>query len=128
MKDSAVQMHKHAARDFLQLVIAGEIDEAYGKYVDMGGKHHNVFFPSGFANLKAAMAENQNQFPNKEFTIKNVIGDENLVAVHSHLRFNPTEKGMVVVHLFRFQGGKIVEMWDLGQAIPPGMPNTDGAF
>jgi hypothetical protein len=35
---------------------------------------------------------------------------------------------MVVVHLFRFQGDKVVEMWDLGQAVPADSPNQDGIF
>ncbi len=40
----------------------------------------------------------------------------------------PGEPGIAVVHLFRFQAGKIVEMWDCGQQLPADSPNTDGAF
>ena len=74
------------------------------------------------------MKEDHHQFPNKQFTIKNVIGEGDLVAVHSHLVIRPSEPGMSVVHLFRFQGEKIVELWDIGQAIPADSPNLDGAF
>jgi len=120
--------NSQAAVDFLQLVVGGKIEEAYKKYVDMKGKHHNIFFPAGFQALLKAMKESHVQFPNKEFTIKNVIGNGELVAVHSHMALNPAENGMVVVHIFRFQNGKIVEMWDLGQPIPGNSPNKDGAF
>ncbi len=120
--------NKQTAVEFLKLVIAGRIDEAYEKYVDLGGKHHNTFFAAGFPVLRDAMKENDVQFPNKQFTIKNVLGDGDMVAVHSHLNLKPDNAGMVVVHIFRFKDGKIVEMWDCGQAIPDDSPNQDGAF
>ncbi len=128
MTDNNTSSHRQAAVEFLQLVVTGHIDEAYQKHVDMKGKHHNLFFPAGFPSLQKAMNESHVQFPNKLFTIKNVIGDGNLVAVHSHIVLTPAEKGMVVVHMFRFQGPKIVEMWDCGQPIPADSPNKDGAF
>jgi predicted SnoaL-like aldol condensation-catalyzing enzyme len=123
-----IQARKQAAVQFLQLVVAGQIDEAYRRYVDFSGRHHNPFFLAGFPALKKAMSENQIQFPNKQLTVKNVLGDGDLVAVHSHIVLRPVETGIVAVHLFRFEGNKIVEMWDCGQPIPADSPNNDGAF
>ncbi len=120
--------HKAAALQFLNLVITGQIDQAYQKYVDMQGKHHNNFFPAGFSALQKAMKENHTQFPNKQLRIINTISDGDLVAVHSHLLLRPGEAGMIVVHLFRFQHHKIVEIWDCGQVLPADSPNRDGAF
>jgi predicted SnoaL-like aldol condensation-catalyzing enzyme len=128
MADSSVEARKRAAVDFLQLVVAGRIDDAYEKYVDMHGKHHNVFTATGFPALRKGMADNETQSPNKQITVKHVLGDGDLVAVHSQLTLRAGEAGMAVVHLFRFQGGKIVEMWDLGQAAPADSPNADGMF
>ena len=119
---------KQLARDFLKLVIADKIDEAYQKYVDMKGKHHNVFFLAGFSELQKAMKDNGLQFPNKIFEIKNILSDNDLVAVHSHLRFKPEDKGMITIHLFRFKNNKIIEMWDCGQIIPEHSPNKDCPF
>ena len=123
-----VRVHKEAAVDFLQLVIAGRIDEAYRKHVDMQGKHHNPWFGAGFAALKQAMLENHMQMPNKQLTVKNVLGDGDMVAVHSRLMLRSGEQGMAVVHIFRFQGNRIVEMWDIGEATPADSPNADGRF
>ncbi|HLD04444.1 MAG TPA: nuclear transport factor 2 family protein [Candidatus Nanoarchaeia archaeon] len=120
--------HKQSATSFLNLIIAGKIDEAYEKYVNLQGKHHNAYFPAGFPVLKKAMMEAHIQSPNKQFTIKNVLEDGDLVAVHSHLIINPGEKGMITLHMFRFKDNKIVEMWDCGQPIPNDSPNKDGAF
>lgn len=119
---------KQAAVQFLQLVVAGRIDEAYQQHVDMQGKHHNPFFPAGFPALQKAMIENHGQFPNKRLIVKHVLVDGDLVAVHSHIVPRQGEKGMAVVHLFRFHGNKIVEMWDCGQPLPTDSPNKDGAF
>jgi predicted SnoaL-like aldol condensation-catalyzing enzyme len=119
---------KQAAVQFLQLVVIGRTDEAYEKYVDMQGKHHNLFFPPGFLELRKAMIENHVQFPNKQLTIKNVLGDGDLVAVHSHILLRPGETGISAVHLFRFLEYRIVEMWDCNQPIPANSPNKDGAF
>jgi len=128
MTDVNTETRKRTAVEFLNLVVAGRIDEAYQKFVNMKGKHHNVFFPAGFPALQQAMKDSDVQFPNKKFAVKNVIADGDMVAVHSHIILNPKEKGMVVVHIMKFQGDRIVEFWDCGQAIPADSPNKDGAF
>lgn len=33
-----------------------------------------------------------------------------------------------VVHVFRFQGNLIAELWDVGQAVPENSPNEYGMF
>lgn len=119
---------KQMAVEFLQLVVAGRIDEAYETFVDMQGRHHNPFFPQGFPALQRAMVENHMQFQTKRLTIKQVLGDGELVAVHSHLELRPGENGMSVVHIFRFLNDRIVELWDCGQTLPSESPNLDGAF
>jgi predicted SnoaL-like aldol condensation-catalyzing enzyme len=120
--------NREAALGFLNLVIAGEIDEAYWDYVSMEGKHHNVFFDAGFPALREAMKENQIQFPHKRMTVKNVLSDGDLVAVHSHVELGDGGPGIVAVHLFRFEDEKIAEMWDCGQSIPAESPNVDGVI
>jgi predicted SnoaL-like aldol condensation-catalyzing enzyme len=120
--------HKQDALTFLEMVIAGEIDDAYLKYAAKEGKHHNPFFQAGFDALREAMKENHVKYPLKQLTIGHVISDGDLVAVHSHLVLRKGEAGMVVVHLFRFQGDKIIEFWDVGQPVPENSLNTDGMF
>jgi len=126
--DKTPNERKQAAVDFLQLVVSGKINEAYHKYVDLGGKHHNPHFRDGFLALQKAMSDNQVKYPRKQLTVKNVLGDGDLVAVHSRLLMGPGEIAVIAVHLFRFSGGKIVEMWDCGQPVPADSPNKDGAF
>ncbi len=125
---SSNETNKKRAVEFLQLVVSGRIEEAYSKFVDEKGKHHNVFFAAGFVALRKAMIENHGQFPDKKYTVKNVIGDGDFVAVHAHLDPGDGGRGMIVVHIVRFKGDRIVEFWDCGQQIPADSPNLDGPF
>ena len=72
--------YKKAAVEFLQMVVAGDIEKAYEKHVDMTGKHHNSFCPAGFEGLKKGMIENDAQFTHKKITVKHVLGDGDLVS------------------------------------------------
>src|SRR5271168_2696625 len=125
MKDTS-EKNKQSALDFLKLVITGHIDKAYEKYVDMKGKHHNAYTLAGFSALQKGMKDADIQFPHKQFSAKHILGDGDLVAIHSHLLLEVGKTDLVVVHLFRFKDDKIVEMWDLGQAITPDLLNKDG--
>jgi predicted SnoaL-like aldol condensation-catalyzing enzyme len=40
----------------------------------------------------------------------------------------PGDSGIAVVHIFRFQGNNIAELWDIGQAMPENSPNENGMF
>lgn len=75
-----------------------------------------------------AMEENAKKNPNKIFEIKHALEDNNLVVVHSHVRQNPTERRAVVMHIFRFEADKIVELWDFGQPVPENIINENGMF
>ena len=56
------------------------------------------------------------------------LEDGDRVATVSHVRQNPQDRGGVVVHVFRFEGKRIAELWDVGQAIPEQMVNENGMF
>lgn len=120
--------NKAVAIDFLNMVIAGKFDEAYSKYVDMKGKHHNAYTAAGFSALKQGMMENESKFPNKKFEIRHVVEEENMVATHSWVALAPGDLELGAVHWFRFEDEKIVELWDVGQQIPKDLVNRDGMF
>ena len=116
------------AVSFLKLASSGKVNEAYYKYVGVGFRHHNPFFEGSAESLQVGMEENAKQSPNKVFTILRTISEEDLVVTHSHVQQNPEQCGAVVVHIFRFENGKIVELWDVGQPVPEETPNQYGMF
>ncbi len=75
-----------------------------------------------------AMEENAAKNPDKIFEVKHAVQEGEFVAVHSHIRQYPADLGGAVVHIFRFKDDRIVEFWDVGQAIPENSPNENGMF
>ena len=51
-----------------------------------------------------------------------------LPGSEDHQRLHRAGVEIAVVHILRFEGGKIVEMWDIGQEIPADSPNALGMF
>jgi predicted SnoaL-like aldol condensation-catalyzing enzyme len=92
------------------------------------GKHHSPHFAAGFDALKSGMEENSRHFPHKQLTLKHALSEGDLVAIHSHVVLEPGDLGIAVMHLFRFEEGKLVELWDFAQPVPAESPNADGLF
>lgn len=119
---------KEKAVSFLQMVAAGEVSEAYRKYIGSNFRHHNPFFRGDADSLMLAMVENAAENPHKIFEVKRAIEEGDIVAVHSHVKQKQEDLGGAVVHIFRFQNDLIVELWDVGQPIPENSPNENGVF
>jgi predicted SnoaL-like aldol condensation-catalyzing enzyme len=119
---------KEKAQDFLRLASKGQSREAFQLYVGENFKHHNVYFKGDGLTLMTAMEEAAKKNPDKIFEIQRALEDENLVAVHSHVRQTPNDLGVAVIHIFRFDQDKIVELWDFGQAVPADTVNENGMF
>ena len=119
---------KDRAVSFLRLAGSGKVRDAYERYVGRGFRHHNAFFCGDRESLMKAMEENAAKNPDKVLGVKLALQDGNYVAVHSHVRQNARDRGAAVVHIFRFEDERIVELWDLGQAIPQDSPNEHGMF
>ena len=118
--------NKDAAVTFLQMSSRGDLSEAYSKFVGPGFKHHNPYFEGSADTLMAAMVENARANPSKILDVKRTIAEGDLVSVHSHVRLKPEDQGGAVVHLFRFEVGRVVELWDVGQEVPEESPNEYG--
>jgi len=116
------------ARSFLHLVAAGRIREAYDRHVSADFRHHNPFCRGDRESLLRAMEENEAGHPNKQLEIEIMLEDGPMVMACSHVRQKPDDLGAAIVHIFRFEDGLIVELWDVGQAIPPESPNENGMF
>lgn len=120
--------HKDTAVSFLKLSASGNAREAHAKFAGNGFRHHNPYFAGSAEALIAAMEENARQNPSKVLDVKHVIAEGEFVVVHSHVRQTPGDLGAVVVHIFRFEEGRIVELWDLGQPVLENSPNQYGMF
>ena len=119
---------KNAAIEFLQLVASGKVRDGFDRFVGPGFRHHNPYFAGDPDSLKAAMEAAAAENPLTTLEVQRTLQDGDLVAVHSKLRHEPNDRGLATVHICRFEGERIVEMWDLWLAPPENSPNQNGMF
>ena len=120
--------HKDAAISFLQLSATGKVREAYDTYVSNSFRHHNPYFRGDATSLATGMEENARQYPHKMLEVVRALEDGDQVAVLSRVRLSPDGQDIALVHLFRFEGDQVVELWDVGQPVPDDSPNEHGMF
>lgn len=114
------------AMDFLRLAAKGNAKTAFQLYVGSTFKHHNAYFKGDADTLMNAMDESHIKTPNKVFEIQRALQEDDLVAVHS--RVEQPQGEIAVVHIFRFEAGKIIELWDIGMPVPKEKVNENGIF
>jgi predicted SnoaL-like aldol condensation-catalyzing enzyme len=119
---------KAKAQHFLQLSSKGKSRQAFELYVASNFRHHNPYFKGDGNTLMIAMEEAAAMNPEKNFEIHRALEDRDLVAVHSRVRRNPDDLGAAVIHIFRFEGERIAELWDFGQAVEALTENENGMF
>ena len=118
---------KDVAVSFLRQAASGRVREAY-EHVGKGFRHHNPFFAGNAEALMAGMEENARENPDKQLDVLHALEDGDMVAVHSRVQQRPDDRGAALVHLFRFEGDRIAELWDIGQPVPDESVNANGMF
>ena len=119
---------RQAAITFLKLAASGKVSEAFAQYISADFRHHNPYFPGDARSLKAGMMEAHQKFPNTTLEVKHVFEEDDLVAVHSRVTHSADTPEIAVVHIFRFEKGRIAELWDVGMEAPKDSPNENGMF
>lgn len=130
-----LEERKQMARDVLELAFAPDVSledkraRLPGIINDQKYIQHNPMADDGLDSLLGFLAFVESEYGAVDLSIKRVIGEGDLVAVHSHYKFGPKdERGSAIVDIFRFENGKIVEHWDVIQAIPEGSENPNTMF
>jgi len=125
-------MERHGLKDtaiaFLTRVVAGDVRGAYEQHVGDGFRHHNPYFPGDVQSLRKGMEDDEARNPGKTLDVQLAVQEEDYVAVHSRLRRAVDDPGFAVVHIFRFEQGRIAELWDIVQAVPNESVNRNGMF
>ena len=66
--------------------------------------------------------------PERTMTIHRIIASDDIVAVHYHSQANPEDPGFAVVDIFRVDDCRLVEHWDVVQAVPEQAENDNTMF
>lgn len=121
--------NKERAQTFLRMAAAGDVEAAYARFVDPAFVHHNQYFKGDRQSLLEAMRDAHVASPNRSLEVRTAYEDGGTVITHSLVtRASGEPQQIVVVHIFRFSEGRIVELWDVGQPVMAESPNANGLF
>lgn len=111
---------------YTMVFIDKQVAEGFARYVGPVYIQHNPRVPDG----PEAAVKLLSQFITAESRsdIKRVVASDDLVVLHVHSRANAQDRGRAVVDIFRVANGKIVEHWDVIQAVPEQAANTNTMF
>jgi len=120
--------------DFFRLIGEGRPKDGL-KYFAAECVQHNPYVHGGMDALldsMAAVQKEQSEFTDSSIFLRHVLEQGDVVAVHTEILFSksdPGKGGLRQVHIFRFgNNDKVLEYWDVSQAISQDMPNAAGAF
>jgi predicted SnoaL-like aldol condensation-catalyzing enzyme len=121
------EVNKKRVLEFYEKVLnqkdVAVIDKYLGPY-----RQHNPQAADGPEGLKAYINYLKGSAPGFRFEIKRAFADGDFVILHVHGIPAPGARGLAIVDLFRVDGDKIVEHWDVIQEIPEKAANSNTMF
>jgi predicted SnoaL-like aldol condensation-catalyzing enzyme len=115
-------------RFMTKFYIDKQVREAFETWVEPGYIQHNPLAKSGRDAAIGFLEPFFQSHSDASYSIKRIIADGNLVAVHSHAKFTADDRGLAVVDILRVEHCKIAEHWDVAQPVPEKSANTNGMF
>ena len=91
-------------------------------------RQHNPHVPDGKAPMVGYFTEHFKNNPGAKATVVRSATDGDLVYLHVHSQTSAQDRGVAIVDIFRVKDGKIVEHWDVIQAIPEKAANDNSMF
>ena len=102
--------------------------EAASKYLGPRYTQHNPVAADGPEGLKGFIGFLRDKFPKSRSEIKRVFAEGDYVILHVHAVREPGTRGRAIIDIFKLENGKIVEHWDVVQAIPENPANGNTMF
>lgn len=126
MNSSTLQSNKEIVLAFYEAALnEKDFDKASVYFGDTYTQHNPLAEDGkkGFANFLAFLRET---YPDSHGEIRRVWADGDHVILHVLEKRRPEDRGDAVVDIFRVENGKVVEHWDVTQAIPVESANPNG--
>ena len=122
------EVNKKAVVEFYDKALNQKDFEAAAKYFGQHYIQHNPNAADGIEGFRKFIEFRREKFPAAKSEIKRVLADGDMVVLHVHSVREPGERGVAIVDIFRLEGGKIVEHWDVVQPIPDKAAHDNGMF
>lgn len=122
------EANKKVVLDFYEKAINQKNFEAAAVHFGPRYTQHNPNAADGPEGLKAFLGFLREKFPGSRSEVKRAFTDGDYVILHVHAVREPGTRGSAIVDIFKLEGGKIVEHWDVVQPIPEKALNANGMF
>jgi predicted SnoaL-like aldol condensation-catalyzing enzyme len=117
------------AMAFLDMVFnKKKVKEGFDTYVGDKYIQHNPIAADGKEAAVAVLGHVLQQMPGWSYEFKHAYVDGDIAVVHSLVKRDAADRGSAVVDIFRFEKGKVVEHWDVVQAVPEKSANNNTMF
>lgn len=126
--DALGEANKKIVLAFYDAALVKKDADAAVSYLGNRYVQHNPMAPDGPEGLRGLIKFLKERFPTRSSDIKRVMADGDLVILHVHSKSNPEDRGSAIVDIFRLENGKIVEHWDVIQAVPEKAANNNTMF
>lgn len=102
--------------------------EAIERFAGAEYRQHNPHVEDGKAGFIAYFERMALEYPGKRVTFKRTLAEGNFVVLHCHQVW-PQDLEYAGIDIFRLdENGKIVEHWDVLQAMPTSSMHENGMF
>ncbi|HZD52792.1 MAG TPA: nuclear transport factor 2 family protein [Woeseiaceae bacterium] len=122
------ERNKELVVAFYNAAINDKDFEAASAYLGNKYTQHNPLAADGPEGLKAFLEFAKESLPDFKAEIKQVFADGDYVILHVHATRGPDDRGSAVMDIFRLEGDKVVEHWDVIQPIPETSANDNTMF
>jgi predicted SnoaL-like aldol condensation-catalyzing enzyme len=124
-----ISYNKRLAKDCLDLIFnQHKPEEAVKKYIGANYRQHNPEAQDGPQGVIAYASNYLKANPAIRMDFKRIIAEGDLVAVHSHLKANPSDRGEAIVDIFRVENDKLAEHWDVIEPLAANSVNKNAMF
>lgn len=129
LAETVQEKNKKIVTEFYELAFnKHKPTEAAQKYIGSKYIQHNPNVPNGAAAFYEYFEGHFKKNPDSHVIIKRALADGDLVALHLHSKQNKKDLGRAIVDIFRLDNGKIVEHFDVVQAVPEKTANGNTMF
>ena len=116
--DTRQEQNKQTVLAFYEAGLNQKDFAAASKYLGPYYKQHNPNAADGIEGFRNFVNYLKEKVPTSHSDIRQAFADGDFVILHVHKTTGPTDRGVAIVDIFRLEQGKIVEHWDVTQAIP----------
>lgn len=121
-----LEANKHTVCAFYEAALNQRDFAAAAQYMGPTYTQHNPMAEDGPEGFAKALAYLKQEYPAWKSDIRRVWAEGDFVILHLFERRRPEDLGNAVVDIFRLAHGKVVEHWDVTQALSVHSANPNG--